>query len=62
MKAGDLVRFADWSKGGIISIALVTAVKAPGGTPWLAQIHRRDPAKCDLWWPVEKLEVIDASR
>ena len=62
MKVGDLVRFADWSKGGIISIALVTAVKAPGGTAWLAQIHRDDPAKRDLWWPVEKLEVIDASR
>lgn len=60
MKAGDLVRFADWSKGGIISIALVTAVKAPGGTAWLAQIHRDNPAKCDLWWPIERLEVINA--
>ena len=62
MKAGDLVRFADQSKGGMINIALVTAVKVVRGTPWLAQIHRADPAKCDLWWPVEKLEVIDASR
>ena len=62
MKAGDLVRFADQSQGGRVNVALVTAVKAPGGTPCLAQIHRRDPAKCDLWWPVEKLEVIDASR
>ena len=62
MKVGDLVRFADQSMGGTVNVALVTAIKAPGGTPWLAQIHRRDPAKCDLWWPVEKLEVIDASR
>ena len=62
MRAGDLVRFADQSQGVRVNVSIVTAGKAPGGKPWLAQIHRRDPAKCDLWWPVEKLEVIDASR
>ena len=62
MRVGDLVRFADQSQGGRVNVSIVTAVKAPGGKPWLAQIHRRDPAKCDLWWPVEKLEVISESR
>mgnify|MGYP001196651442 CR=1 FL=1 len=62
MKVGDLVRYADHSQAGRVNVSIVTAVKAPGGTPWLAQIHRADASKSDLWWPVEKLEVIDASR
>tara|TARA_Y100000114_G_scaffold149540_1_gene163817 strand:- start:951 stop:1139 length:189 start_codon:yes stop_codon:yes gene_type:complete len=62
MQVGDLVKFADQSNGGKINIAIVTDVKSPGGKPWLAQIHCADPANCDLWWPVERLEVIHASR
>ena len=77
IEVGDLVKVKyDGSLGLVTRIVLarsfykslskaspwVSAIKAPGGTPWLAQIHRRDPAKCDLWWPVEKLEVISESR
>ena len=60
MKVGALVRFADQSQGGRENVSIVTAVKSPGGNPWLAQILRTDASKSDLWWPVEKLEVVNA--
>ncbi len=62
MKVGDLVRFADHSKGGRVDVSIITDIKIVAGIPWLAQILRSDPSKNDLWWPVHRLEVIDASR
>ena len=62
MKVGNLVRFADQSKGGKVGVSIITDIKIVSGIPWLAQILRSDPSKNDLWWPVHRLEVIYASR
>ena len=62
MRVGDLVRFADHSKGGRVDVSIITDIKIVAGIPWLAQILRSDPSKNDLWWPVHRLEGIDASR
>ena len=62
MQVGDLVRFADQSNRSKVGVSIITDIKIVAGIPWLAQILRSDPSKNDLWWPVGKLEVIDASR
>ena len=62
MKVGDLVRFADQSKGGKVCVSIITDIKIVAGIPWLAQIVRPDPVRSDLWWPVGRLEVINESR
>ena len=60
MQVGDLVRFGE--PRGKVGVSIITDIKIVAGIPWLAQILRSDPSKNDLWWPVHRLEVIDASR
>ena len=59
MKIGDLVVWQD--APGTAKPMLVAEVKGPGGIPWLVKLW--NPKGDDtLWYPVEKLEVVNASR